>query len=133
MYEFKDEYLTGIEQIDREHRRLFDIAEETYQLKCNEFIPDKYDQIKDLLEELSDYTRMHFKHEEEYMESIQYKRMFTQKTQHAAFIKWLDELDMDQINDEGEEHDKIIDDILNFLTNWLVGHILETDKQIAED
>ncbi len=54
MYEMKDEYLTGIEFIDNEHRRLFEIAEETYQLKNAEFIPDKYDQINDLLNELKE-------------------------------------------------------------------------------
>ena len=73
MYEMKEEYLTGIEFIDKEHRRLFEIAEETYQLKNDEFIPDKYDQIQNLLNELKDYTAMHFAHEEEYMQSIGYK------------------------------------------------------------
>ena len=28
MYELKEEYLTGIEQIDNEHRTLFEIADE---------------------------------------------------------------------------------------------------------
>ena len=36
MYEFKEEFLTGIEMIDREHKRLFEIAENLYQLKCRE-------------------------------------------------------------------------------------------------
>ena len=30
MYEFKDEYVTGIESVDAEHRRLFEIADEAY-------------------------------------------------------------------------------------------------------
>lgn len=34
MYEFKEEFLTGIEQIDVEHRRLFEIADELYNSKC---------------------------------------------------------------------------------------------------
>ena len=78
MYEMKEEYFTGIEEIDNEHSRLFEIAEEAYQLHKNEFIPDKYDQIKKILKELRDYAQMHFEHEEAYMESIQYKKMFTQ-------------------------------------------------------
>ncbi len=130
MYEMKDEYLTGIEQIDNEHRRLFEIAEEAYQLKMAEFIPDKYDQIKALFEELKDYTAMHFQHEEEYMKSIGYKKLFTQKVQHEAFIKWLDEQDLDAVNGEYEDQDQVIDDILKYLTDWLVTHILDTDKQI---
>lgn len=129
MYEMKDEYLTGIKQIDDEHRVLFEIAEETYQVHKNEFIADKYDNVKELLEKLKDYTRMHFKHEEEYMESINYKRMFTQKVQHNAFIQKLDDLDLEHID---ENSDQMIEEILTFLTDWLVSHILENDKQIAE-
>ena len=52
MYEMKEEYYTGIPQIDAEHKRLFEIAESAYELRRNEFIPDKYDNIRDLLEEL---------------------------------------------------------------------------------
>lgn len=130
MYEMKDEYLTGIEFIDNEHRRLFEIAEQTYQLKNEEFISDKYDQIKVLLEELKDYTRMHFAHEEEYMQSIGYKKLFTQKVQHQAFIDWLDEQNLDEIDTEFENQDAVVDNILKYLTDWLVHHILETDKQI---
>lgn len=130
MYEMKDEYLTGIEQIDNEHRRLFEIAEETWQLKNDEFIPDKYDQIRALFEELKEYTQMHFAHEEAYMESIGYKKLFTQKVQHQAFMQWLDEQELDGVNDEYENQDQVISDILNYLTDWLVHHILDTDKQI---
>ena len=126
----KEEYYTGIPQIHAEHKRLFEIAESAYELRRNEFIPDKYDNIRDLLEELREYTKEHFKHEEEYMESIQYKKMFTQKIEHQAFIDKLDEIDLDDID---ENSDQMIDDILEFLTNWLVEHILHTDKQIGQE
>lgn len=129
MFEMKDDYLTGIEQIDREHRRLFEIAEETYVLKNNEFIPDKYDNVSQLLNQLRDYTKMHFQHEEEYMESIQYKRMFTQKIQHQAFIDKLESFDMDHLD---ENSDAMIDEILVFLTDWLIEHIYENDKKIGQ-
>ena len=130
MYEMEEEYYPGIPQIDAEHKRLFEIAESAYELRRNEFIPDKYDNIRDLLEELREYTKEHFKHEEEYMESIQYKKMFTQKIEHQAFIDKLDEINLDDID---ENSDQMIDDILEFLTNWLVEHILHTDKQIGQE
>ena len=132
MYEMKDEYLTGIEQIDVEHTRLFEIEEETYQLKNDDFIPDKYDQIRALFEELKEYTKMHFQHEEEYMKSIGYKMLFTQKIQHEAFIKWLEEQELEGVDDEYEDQDAVIETILNYLADWLVHHILETDKQIPK-
>lgn len=129
MYEMKDEYLTGIEQIDNEHRRLFEIAEELYQLSKEEFVPDKYDHIRGLLDELREYTKFHFRHEEEYMESIGYKRMFMQKVQHDAFIKQLDEWELEDLD---ENQDEMISEILQHVTNWLIEHILEQDKAIGQ-
>lgn len=130
MYEMKDEYLTGIESIDKEHRVLFEIADEIYQLCVNEFVPDKYDHIVNLIQKLKNYTIVHFQHEEEYMESIHYKRMFTQKIQHDNFRRKLDTLDLEMIDDNQEQ---AIEDLLKFVTDWLVEHIMETDKRIAED
>lgn len=129
MYEFKEIYKTGIDSIDAEHRRLFEIAEEAYQLQQNEFIPDKYDNLVSILEELRDYTKTHFAHEEAYMKEIGYKGMFIQKVQHDAFIQKLEDMDLSAID---ENSDAAISDILKFLTDWLVDHILHVDKLIAE-
>ncbi|RDU22882.1 bacteriohemerythrin [Anaerosacchariphilus polymeriproducens] len=129
MYEMKEEYLIGIEQIDKEHEKLFEIAEKVYQLLQDKFIPDKYDNIRQVLIELREYTIMHFEHEEEYMKSIQYKRMFTQKVEHDAFRKKIEDLEFEKLDEKQEE---MIKEILEFLTNWLVHHILETDKLIGQ-
>lgn len=129
MYELKDEYLTGIESIDSEHKVLFEIADEIYELCKNEFVPDKYDDIAALIQRLKDYTHMHFEHEEAYMESIQYKRMFTQKVQHDNFRQKLESIDLDVVDDDQE---KAIEDLLKFVTDWLVEHIMQTDKLIGK-
>ena len=127
--EFTDEFRTGIELIDSEHQELFHIIERANSL-VKAFVADSYDEIMGILEELKNYTKSHFADEEEYMESIQYKKMFTQKIEHQAFIDKLDEIDLDDID---ENSDQMIDDILEFLTNWLVEHILHTDKQIGQE
>ncbi|MCM1101440.1 MAG: hemerythrin family protein [Clostridium sp.] len=129
MYEFKDEFLTGIEEIDREHRKLFEIADELYDLKCEEFIPDKYDNIKKILGELKDYTLTHFEHEEAYMQSIGYKRMFTQKSQHDALKEIIGSWDLEAID---ENQDDAIEEMLKVVTDWLTDHILEQDKLIGK-
>ena len=129
MYELKEEFLTGIEEIDSEHRRLFEIADELYTLKCEEFIPDKYDNIRAILEELREYTLTHFAHEEAYMESIGYKRMLTQKSQHDALRRIMDEWDLDAID---ENQDETVEEMLHIVTDWLVNHILNQDKLIGK-
>lgn len=129
MYKMKEEYLTGIKQIDDEHQNLFDIVEEAYQLRNNEFIADKYDNIRSILYRLRDYTFVHFESEEAYMESINYKQMFMQKVQHDAFREKLNSLDIESID---ENSDAMLDELLNFLTDWLSNHILENDKLIGQ-
>ncbi len=129
MYEFKEEFKTGIPQIDEEHKQLFEIADRIYELKNEELLHDKYDQIRDILGQLRDYTDTHFCHEEEYMESIGYSHMFMQKVQHDALRRQMAEWDLDSID---ENQDDTIDQILTIVTDWLVDHILGYDKLIGE-
>lgn len=131
MYEMKPEYYIGIEMIDEEHKQLFKYADEAYELLNDEFTPDKYDKIEAILIKLRDYTEKHFTDEENYMESINYKKLFTQKIQHQEFISKLDEF-IDLHKSETEDQDKQIKDILEYLTEWLVNHILYVDGQIPK-
>lgn len=131
MFEMKKEYFTGIELIDGEHRQLFDYANQIYELLHAEFVPDKYDNIVDILEKLRNYTKQHFADEEAYMESIHYKKIFTQKIQHQAFIEELDKFDLDSIS-EVENQEEVIEKMLLFVTDWLKVHILELDTQIGK-
>ena len=127
-YTMKEEYYTNIPMIDEEHQKLFDIINEVYELGHNEFIPDKYDNIREILQELNDYAGLHFAHEEKYMKSINYKGMFMQKVQHDSFMRKMESFDLASID---ENQQGAILELLNFLGDWLVNHILEEDKQIG--
>lgn len=129
MYEMKPEYFTGITFIDEEHARLFEIANEAYDLLINQFIPDKYDYIMQVINDLKDYTKYHFGHEEEYMESIGYKRILSQKVEHAEFIQKLDELSEETVDENQKES---LLELLDFLNTWLIEHISKKDKMIAD-
>lgn len=125
----KEEYYTGIKMIDDEHTRLFELAEAAYQLLNDDFLHDKYDELVSILDELKDYTKTHFSHEEEYMESIDYQAIFIQRAQHRAFIEKLESFDYENVDENQEES---ITEILEFLTDWLINHICKLDKLIAE-
>ncbi|MGH4117659.1 bacteriohemerythrin [Clostridium sp.] len=130
MFEMIDKYRTGIKHIDAEHEKLFEIGERAYQLLKNSYEIDKYDKIVDVIEELKEYTSYHFKDEEDYMESINYKRLFTQKMDHIYFIKKLDEVDLNKVD---ENQDEAIMGILSFLNDWLINHILKKDLLISAE
>lgn len=129
MYEFKEEFKTGIDFIDEQHKVLFEIADKAYNLLKNDFTTDKYDNILELVDELRDYTSFHFKAEEEYMKKINYKRMFTQKIEHEAFIKRINQVDFRSID---ENQNESISTLLQLLNDWLIEHIFENDKLIGQ-
>lgn len=129
MYQFKEEFCTGIESIDMEHRKLFEIADRAYETLMDEFITDKYDYIVDIINELKEYAATHFKHEEEYMMNIRYKKLFSQKAEHEEFIQKVAEYDLSQMD---ENQKQAILELLEFLNDWLVNHIVGSDKLIGQ-
>lgn len=72
---FTDEYKTGIEQLDEEHKVLFDII-----------------------------AKIHFSDEEAYMESIGYDGLEKQNLLHQNFIDKMTELDYDHIDDNQDAY-----------------------------
>ncbi|MHB8065963.1 MAG: bacteriohemerythrin [Ruminiclostridium sp.] len=128
MIEWKDDYLLGIEKIDEQHKRLFEIASEIYALMKNQLVTDKYDGIVKLISELKDYTIFHFTYEEEYMKSIGYRKYFTHKVEHEDFVEKINNVDMDKID---QDHEQYLLELMNFVVDWIAKHILETDKAYA--
>ncbi|MCI9082853.1 MAG: hemerythrin family protein [Lachnospiraceae bacterium] len=132
MYEMKPEYYTGIESIDQEHAKLFELAQETQDLLNNDLLQDKTDSLFHLISELINYTKKHFSHEEEYQKSIGYANLKQHAAQHRAFEDRLMAFDLESIENDYEQQNKTVKSLLNFLVTWLVAHILETDMKYVE-
>lgn len=125
--EFTDDYLTGIDLVDAEHKELFRIVDKANQLVKSFDILSGYDNIIQILNELKEYTKEHFGDEEEYMEAIHYEGLSAQKRAHEAFIDKLENIDLNQIDQNPQEY---LQELLEFLLGWLINHILYTDKKI---
>ena len=128
-FAFTEEYWTGIELIDDEHKKLFDIIRETNDIIHAQFLHDKYDEIMRILHELQKYTERHFKDEEDYMERIGYKRIEVQKRAHEAFVDKIKKIDLREIDDNQEEY---LEELIDYLLKWLSNHILKMDKKIPQ-
>ena len=130
MFEWKDEYNTGIEKIDQQHRMLFKIANSAYELLKNDIVVDKYDRIVEIVEELKNYTIFHFKSEEEYMLKIGYKKFLSHKVEHDEFVKKINDIDFEKI--DSSQNESILK-LLEFVYQWIDHHILEIDKRYVLD
>lgn len=126
MFNWKPEFELGMEKIDNEHKKLFEIANKGYELLKNDFYVDKYDRIMEIIVELRDYAQFHFSAEEEYLASIGYKKLFTHKIEHDSFMQKVSNVNL---NDVDSNQDKYVQDLLDFIVIWIKEHIMEKDRE----
>lgn len=128
MIKWRDEFATGVELIDQQHKRLVEIANSAYEILKDELCVDKYDKIVKIIKELEDYAVFHFGDEEAYMKQVGYRKLLSHKVEHHDFIEKVKSFDLREIDAEQE---KSLMKILDFVVEWLVKHIVEKDKQIV--
>lgn len=130
MFLWKEEYCTGIAIIDEQHKELFNISNRVYDLLKNDIYVDKYNKIINLVEELKDYTVLHFKTEEEILLKVKYKKFLSHKVEHDDFIKRFNDINLNKV-DNGQ--DEYIKETFDFVLDWIVNHILKTDMYYVDD
>lgn len=127
-FEFTARYYTGIEFVDEEHRRLFDIIGRAFRVSRDVSTVDQYDNIMSILDELYDYTRTHFAHEEAYMEQIDDPNLEKQLRAHTAFLERIEDRDVGENQENQQEY---LTGLLDFLFGWLSNHIEKMDRKIG--
>lgn len=125
---FKDEYITGVESIDEEHKELVKILDELHYLVANDDSDDKFDKILNLAKYFRNFIRVHFKNEEDYMESIQYEELEMQQLAHDVFIARLDLMNLEEFD---VSRQKELEEHVEAMTEWVVAHIIHMDKHIG--
>lgn len=129
MIKWKDEYSIGIKLIDVQHKHIFEIGNNAYELLKNDLSLDKYSKIIQVVEDLRQYTKYHFKCEEEYMLKIHYENYDNQKMEHDNFIKKIYSFNVNKLD---QSQDKYIEGLLYLIIDWILKHILQKDKLIKE-
>lgn len=128
MYEFTEDCLIHVEEIDNEHRRLFQMLNEAQAL--SEQTEDVKGIANNLLKNLKEYAATHFVHEEAYMERIHDPELPLQKKEHAAFTKKMNEFVLDLSSEEAAKAS--LQELLQYLVRWLYRHILGSDMMIGK-
>ena len=129
MLQWKEEYEVGGAEIDEQHQKLIDIANRVYELMRNELALDKYDQIVEILQELKEYTVYHFHFEEGLMQKAKYKKRFSHKILHQNFLAQVEAVDLSAVD---ENQDAYLVQIMDFIANWLIEHIVGEDKKVGQ-
>lgn len=124
IFKWKDAYGCNIQEIDSQHKRLFEIGSKVFEVASLKDEFDHYDEIINILEELKEYTVYHFAYEEKLMQENNYEGYEEHKVEHDFFIKKIKRIERKDL--ENAQSEAILD-IIAFVADWVSNHILKTD------
>ncbi len=122
--EWSDQYNIGIDQIDQQHRRLVEFINEL-QNRVDQGVGRQ--RCLNTMTALTDYVLEHFEAEEKLMEGIEFAEYERHRRSHQVFAAKV--ADTALMWGQGEEID--CNQILLFLKDWLLQHILVEDRKIG--
>lgn len=122
--EWFDQLATGLEEVDAQHRQLLNLLNELYEsLKKG----STKVVLNEILNELVNYSLYHFTTEEELMATYNYPFYDEHKKVHENFKTVIKDFIDKELTQKG-----VTIDLLLFLKDWLVKHILIMDKKMGK-
>lgn len=125
LVEWNDSYKLGIDAVDEQHEVLFDIMNHLWSAIIHRASSAEMTQI---LADLEHYTVLHFTEEEAFMRSHNYANYAAHKLLHDEFVQRV--RDLGNAARSGKQVDL---ELLSFLRQWLVNHILVKDREYVDD
>jgi len=121
---WKDEYSVGVPSIDQQHSQLVSILNELHQAMMNGHAREV---TGSLLKKLIEYTKTHFAAEERMLTSTRYPDFDAHHKAHVDLVTQVG--DFAARYEAGEMAVNL--HLLNFLRDWLTGHILGADRNYS--
>lgn len=112
------DYNTGIDVIDDQHKRILDFINQIDEVSDG----TNRAQIKQVLDNIIDYTQSHFTFEESLQEEAGYQYRVPHKRVHDLFIKRIE-----AYRDRFEQGQSIENELNEVLSKWLINHIQHDD------
>ena len=124
--QFDAKFLVGVDQIDREHRQLFEIAARTYDsVGAGDATAQAV--IRRSVAELIEYTATHFASEEGLMEAAAYPELAAHRLEHQHLLSRASDMEMRvEIGDPS-----MAMELPRFIYRWLTEHIEASDKKFG--
>lgn len=125
LFNWKNEYSVNVEELDIHHQQLFNIVNAIYDncMKVGSVVC-----IGPMVDELLAFSDYHFEAEEQYMKEKGFRGIDNHISKHRAFADRIAAL---QLTENGNELD-ISKELIVYLGNWLLRHVLDEDKRYAE-
>lgn len=122
--EWSRSYSVSVDTMDQEHQRLVDLINELYSAMCSGHGKSA---VSSVLDNLIEYTKTHFAHEEKLMQKTNYPDYEAQKKAHEALVSQV--MDAKQKLADGTV---LSQEVMSFLKSWLINHIQGMDQKYGE-
>jgi len=119
-----DSYSVGVAVMDDDHKRLINLINQLQTAALYD-TSDEYE--KEAFDTLIDYTKTHFKREEDLLEKNGFPGLEAHKKQHQAMIDEVGNL----VSEYQQNADVTIEKTIRYLKVWLIKHINGTDKEYS--
>jgi hemerythrin-like metal-binding protein len=123
--EWTADYSVGVKQFDEEHKQLIKFINT---LNSSILAGGAHYTMKEVLTSLVNYTKIHFRHEEDFMLIYDYPDKEKHKKEHDDLTKQVTEFYEEFLSGRS----KITLSLLQFLRDWLVNHILGSDMKYKD-
>lgn len=117
-----EKYSVGVKETDLQHKKLVELINSLHDAMKE---GKGKDVLARVLQELVKYAASHFATEEKYMTQFNYPGYSAHKAEHEKFVAKV--VDFQKDFDSGKAVMTL--EVMSFLKDWLVKHILGTDKK----
>ena len=124
---WNDSYCLGNEQIDRQHKKLFELVSGLVNACMDGSDTEK---LQETLTFLGNYTVQHFYFEEELQLQYNYPEYGKHKQLHEDFVKTVGEL-TESFHKNGSSTE-LSNNVNKVVVKWLINHIQREDKKIGD-
>lgn len=125
--QWSSELSIGIDEIDGQHKELIKRLDNFALAVLRK---DAKNRLDGLLYFMEDYTKNHFRCEEEFMGKNKYSGLEKHVKQHSRFMKVVQKLKLD-LEKEGPSENMALS-IQQFLIDWLILHIQDCDMKMGK-
>jgi len=119
---WKREYSVGVERLDRQHQKIISIINKLI-TKPRLFITSRT--IAEVLSELNGYVSEHFLLEEQLLEENNYASLIDHSKKHTTYSERVTDFCLKSV----ENNKNVSEDLVNYLGEWWIGHILYEDMK----
>lgn len=126
--DWNESYEVGIELIDHDHQKLVGLLNQVVSA-ANFHMGESY--IRSVIGELIDYTKYHFEREEGLMKENDYPDLEAHLAQHRAMVAEVEKFSK-RIESRPNCEDDVCMEVYQYLKNWLINHIVHTDKELGQ-